>query len=78
MAKNTRPREKVLKYFVDWTNCWLSCNWYRRDCDVNIDETKMYSDMESGLTKAVQANNNVSFKTTGTSMRCTVCHGVSS
>jgi hypothetical protein len=76
MTQNTRPCKEVMENFVDWTNCWLSFHWYRRDCVVNIDETKIYSGMENGLIKAIKVNNNVSFKTTRTSMRCIVLHGV--
>ena len=44
---------------------------------VNIDETNIFFDMESGLTLANKGDNNtVSLRTTGTSTRCTVLLGV--
>ena len=43
---------------------------------VNINETNIFFDMESGLTLTNKGDKTVSLKTTGTSMRCTVLLGV--
>ena len=43
---------------------------------VNIDETNIFFDMESGLTLANKGDKTVSLRTTGTSMWCTMLLGV--
>ena len=76
VAQNTRYCEKVMKDFVEYINCQLRWGQYRQDCVVNIDETNIYFDMESGLTLADKGDKTVSLKTSGSSMRCTVLLGV--
>jgi hypothetical protein len=63
--------------FVVYINCQLSQGQYSQQCVVNIDETNIFFDMESGLTLANNKDDKtVSLKTTGTSIRCTVLLGV--
>ena len=54
--------------FVAYINCQLSQGHYSQQFVVNIDETNIFFDMESGLTLANKDDKTVSLKTTGTSM----------
>ena len=76
IAQNTCHCEITMQDFVTYVNSQLSQGQYSRQCVVNIDETNIFFDMESGLTLANKGDKTVSLKTTGTSMRCTVLLGV--
>ena len=68
IAQNTCHCEITMQDFVTYINS--------QQCVVNIDETNINFDIESGLTLATKGDKTVSLKTTGTSMRCTVLLGV--
>jgi DDE superfamily endonuclease len=76
VAQNTWHCEIAMQDFTNYINSQLALGQYRQDCIVNIDETNIFFDMESGLTLAEKGDKPVSFKTAGTSMRCTVLLGV--
>ena len=65
-----------MQTFVAYINSQLFQGQYSQQCVVNIDETNIFFEMESGLTLANQGDKKVPLKTTGTSMRCTVLLGV--
>ena len=76
IAQNTCHCEVKIQDFVTYINSQLSQGQYSQQSVVNIDDTHIFFDMESGLTLANMGDKTVSLKTTGTSMRCTVLLGV--
>ena len=51
-AQNTCHCEITMQDFVTYVNSQLSQDQYSQQCVVNIDETNIFFDMESGLTLA--------------------------
>ena len=75
VAQNTQHCEIAMQDFTNDINSQFVLGQYQQDCVVNNDETDIF-DMEGGLTLAEKGDKTVSFKTTGTSMRCTALLGV--
>ena len=76
IAQNTCHCEITMQDFATYINSQLSQGQYSQQCVVNIDETNINFDMESGLTLATKGERTVSLKTTGTSMRSPLRLGV--
>ena len=76
-AQNTRYVLSIMHEYLQYIDTQFLVGSYYFPSIVNMDETKIYFDMEGGLTLADRGAKTISLRTNGSSMRCTVLLGAS-